>query len=257
MLPTPFISQFSASDIVESYLMAGGIGYVWIMRVFFLISVLAPFVAFVSKKVKSHYIFFSLIAVVLASITVLSILYADGLSENHSLLNVVLQTVCYVAVFSVGYRVVSVGRLGGLGGKVSIVAMAFLATIAVSLLSVGIEFQDYKFPPTGYFVVYGILGTLVIWQALAGLNRHRQPGRVDNLLSLVGSSTVWIYLWHIPVVLLQRATDLFPNFLVTWLAAMAFAMFAAFTQKAVITWLIERIRPRQDMKRLILGMFTG
>ena len=199
VLPEPYLTD---RMVLRSFLLLDeSIGYVWIIRVFLLVMLITPLVVQVSVKVKSDFVYCTIIMVLLfldqffvhLSAHLNSRLAAEVIEDY------IVYGVAYIVPFSLGVRLKDVSK------KSMILYGCFLLFVFILLClnslktghnPVGIS-AEYKFPPRPYFIVYGSLISVLLWTT------KKWWGRITNnrITSFIGQNTIWIYLWHIPFAL--------------------------------------------------------
>jgi len=155
---------FSANEIVTSFTLTSGIGYVWIMRVFFIGAMVTPVLLFISNKVKRHSIFFLLLliayalyALLLSAGKYIPIDIAQNLFEYY-----ILQGFGYSLVIALGIRLYTFR-----GNHLLIISFTFLCMFI--LLMIYHDFsstQAYKYPPTIYYLSYGLFVSFILYYIL-------------------------------------------------------------------------------------------
>ena len=193
--------------VIESYLFLDGIGYVWVIRIFLIIMLVTPLLVVLEKKVRSTLYYTLLICILL--------LVQTGIVEAGRHLSDGTFSVFYnqYLTYVVGY---SIPFMFGLRFKNiseytlqnwSIIVGGVFTSIFLYLYMHGavlIDFHDYKFPPYAYFVVYGSFISLLLWyfvNSCKSVNCNWREG------GWIGRNTIWIYLWHIPFVMLTSVVS--------------------------------------------------
>lgn len=179
-----------------------GIGYMWIMRVFLLIALVMPLL----YKLVHGRPFWVVCTAAFGLLAVQQILiYAVDLIPQTLVRFAVDKTLLYVTGYSsvaiIGLRMTSMTRA----------QMSVVIAVCVAFISVFIAFrgaynpQNYKYPPQAPYMIYGILGSVVIYMlrpVLCGVARW-------PFWAYVSVNSMWIYLWHIiPVYLIGRWMEL-------------------------------------------------
>lgn len=186
--------------VLESYLFLDGIGYVWVIRIFLIIMLVTPILVALEKNVRSTHNYMLLICVLFIVQT--GIVEAGRHLPNGFISILYNQYLTYVVGYSIPF-------LFGLRFKnleeytirnCAIIITCSVLTVCQYLYYHGavlVNFHDYKFPPYSYFVVYGSFISLILWYFINISNSMR-----CNLGNWIGRNTIWIYLWHIPFVML-------------------------------------------------------
>lgn len=81
--------------------------------------------------------------------------------------------------------------------------MFVFSVIACYLWSIHGEFilvGKYKYPPQLYYLSYAVMCISLLWIVRAKITRCLQQIRLLNVVTYIGSHTLWIYFWHIPIV---------------------------------------------------------
>lgn len=194
-------SILTTKKAVESFLLLDGIGYVWIIRVFLLIMLVTPILCKVGKLKNS----------IVALITISLILVCDftvRLLDNCTIPSIIqilikdyiIYTLAYSAPFLLGYK------LRYSNTKSSIFWTVFCSILVLTGLYIYINNIGYpisispqfKYPPQAYFIIYGMFCSVILWNS-----RNWWIKVLDcKLTRFIGQNTIWIYLWHIPLVAL-------------------------------------------------------
>lgn len=178
--------------IVGSYLLMDGIGYVWIIRVFLMVAMLTPWLVRIEVRIKSDGLFAVLLVTLAVAQEVLLASHA-GLG-NPFVRDFVYYAVGYSLLFLLGLRLQRTAcRRSWLTGC----AVLFVAVLLLVCHQNGsIWVNDYKYPPRLYFMAYGAVASVACFLAM----RSKLLRRKVSLVTFIGQNTIWIYLWHIPLI---------------------------------------------------------
>ncbi len=195
---------FDIEKIIRSYLLIDGIGYVWIMRIYFLTSLLLPLLSWLSGKVKRNVIYF------LTLIPVYFLYY--GLIELGGLLNNELASELYQCFV---IDVIGWGIIVAVGVRVKKLYKKELLLFAGLFLTTYIAFkhiydfaptQNYKYPPQIYYISYGLFVSFLLLILLE--NRFLNKIFGNKVFTYIARNSLWIYLWHIiPVYIIKYFGD--------------------------------------------------
>ncbi len=177
------------------------------------------------------------------------------LSAEYSL----FYLVPYSLLFALGLRIPKLGR--EVNYALSFFFLAIFVSIAVTLYIHTGEFvstNDYKYPPSIYYTSYAISVSIFIWLI---------SDRIQHLLSRVkllekfvlhiARNTIWIYLWHIPMVKVLDKLVPNMNILLKYVIVSSFGITVASCQIWILTrFLIPRIKSVKLAKNLRV-VFTG
>lgn len=239
-----------ADEVVGSFLLlnAHSIGYVWVIKVFLLVMLCTPVMLRLDRKLNDRQwnaaILVLLVAVELSGL-LLAHLKPGGLAVYYAYYETVQFVLAYSIPFLFGLRFRVVER------RRKQTALFLLALLmAVVLLVLYAQTGDalhlstrYKFPPRAAFILWGTLAAFILWSArrmLGILSRLR-------LIAFCGRHTLWIYLWHIPLVSLTRplGDHWLPRLVLVWCVSLA--LYAV--QISLVKW-VERRHPHPLLRYL-------
>ena len=187
--------------MVESFLLLDGIGYVWVIRVFLILAVLTPFLLIFYEKIKKNGIVLFLALILWGGIQSILCYLAQFVMNIPAFLKLVYEQYFLYMAYAIPFLL---GLHLGIRKLQSWRLYLCLALIAVIFLFLYI-FQhglpitispDYKYPPQSYYLVWGCFMSVVCWLIVRKWSRILQ----NRFLVFVGQNTIWIYLWHIPLV---------------------------------------------------------
>ena len=256
-----FLFALQADDlnfrmVLSSYFLIGGIGYVWIIRVFLLVALLAPFIYLFHKNTKSDSRYLSKLLAVFFLYEFCRyyfIPYLTGdMGEIVSL--VFFYAIPYSILFALGLRIPTINNKNNM--------MFFLV---VSILFVGIasmlayihgEFmatQQYKYPPSIYYFSYAISVSVFLWIVSSKIwkvvSRNR---KAKSLILFMAQNSIWIYLWHIPLIEFVKT-----NFFLKYLIVVSISVSITYLQVWIVTnYLIKNCssgRAKRNLKVLLTG----
>lgn len=241
--------------IVSSYLLLSGIGYVWVIRVFLLVAIVAPFIMKFHKKTSSHTRYFSILSAVIIGYELISLFTKPYLrSAGGTILeNIALYIVPYSIIFAIGLRLPELTRkqvLRLVMGSFAIFGVVGLVIFTMSGKIVPV--QAFKYPPSIYYLSYGLGTSGAVWlvsdKILATIKRI---GLILPIL-FIAQNSMWIYLWHIPMVEIIQVP-----FYLKYPLVVALASLVVFAQVRLMKQgLLPHIKNNSIRKNLNL-LFTG
>ena len=244
-----FQDILTAQTILLTFLLSG-FSYVWILKIFLLMALLSPLLTQVANRV-SNYAIAAYALLFLAVSLLLSMTGYDRLGPFLASIvrDIVIPAVSYGAVFIIGYKVLALSRrqiavcLGTFVG-------VFIAYIIFNYLRHGglDDIQDYKYPPTLYYIAYAVIMSLLIFSLL----EYIKVEKINPLIAFISSNTIWIYLWHIPIVEAFRREHVEWSVLVKYILAVSIATLLAWIQTSIVKKVTGGNR-----KSLINIVFTG
>ena len=259
-----WVEAYSQKQIAGTFALClnPSIGYVWIIRVFLIVALFTPLLIAVERKIRSGWMLYALVLSMLGIQTALaSWLYPKGVEFFGSewLMYLVkdwgLYLFGYCALFMTGLRF----RRNTLKEKAMVVGIflmiaAICAFFAVQKHGTWLSFQQYKYPPRLYFLIYGLLASALLWMTSNVWSKF-----LDNsLFTFIGRNTIWIYLWHIPFVNLVVSLDGYTAPLADWPLVGKYAFvylcaLCAFGLQYLVVRLIERRWPDNVVTRYFKG----
>lgn len=205
-------------QIAGTYLLLNepSIDYVWIIRVFLMMSIIAPPLYPLVAKMNMH-------KFILVLFLILGIQGLLVKSSNYIHIPALATFYREYFLYVIGY---SIPLMLGLRLK-NATSQELRVTVyyAIFALIAGIlvyELQTtgpivispfYKYPPHGYFILYGACVSVILWAGKPLLQNIIMPGK--TVISFIGANTMWIYLWHIPAIIVINRL-LHPDYL--WFA---------------------------------------
>lgn len=224
-----------------------GMGYIWIFKVFLLLTFITPFILKLNDAVKSSS---GWLFVVLCTILVQQLLVAvrnniPMESFAYTFVNTyVLYLLGYAPFLMMGIRMKSHWNCVR-SIKIIIPSLILLILGAIAfIISEGLPFDlsSYKYPPTSYYYIYGIGCSLLIWTCKPVINLISKL----RVAVFVGQNTNWIYLWHMPIVLLCN------TFISNWLIELLIV-----TTISVIIMVLQSNIVNRSKNEFIKNIFVG
>jgi len=241
--------------IATSYLLLSGFGDVWVLRIFLLVAIAAPFIYRYSRSQPSTPRYLATVIAVYLVYELILVFYLPLPKSVPGLVfeSLVLYLVSYAVVFAIGIRLPDLSR-GQLALMAAAVLLVFMSWIGIHWVTTGrIEpTQYFRYPPQLYYLSYAMFAAMVAWAFSGRVVGLLGKIHVMPVVRFAGQNSIWIYLWHIPLLAVIRlpfleryAVVLTGAFLVTWLQA----------------WMVRKhVLPRlQDeaMKRNVRVLLTG
>lgn len=242
-----FHDFLNIKTVLSSFLLFNGIGYVWIIRVFLIIAVLSPlFVRIVKGKSGFHATLISFLILLFSS--ALSLLDISNKMASHLFIDLIIPTLSYGAIFILGYKCLSMKKSEQLSTFI-LFTFLFISIATYAYFNKGVILgpQDFKYPPTIYFVSYSIAMTYVTLCIFTLILKDKD--KLPHFFNFISSNTIWIYLWHIPVVEYFKKTSGNDNFAIKYIIALIISIAIAYLQISIIK--------KTTKNKLIRNIFTG
>ncbi|PEI51830.1 acyltransferase family protein [Priestia aryabhattai] len=191
---------FNFKDIFMSYSMFDeGIGFIWIMRVFFLIALISPLLLKVNQKIESnkkYFLFLSVIYVVYVILQSIAFFF-------HGSLGLFFQN---FVLYGIGY-----GLIAAFGMRLKLLSKKELYIWASTFLFIFLclcwhynfnSTQHYKYPPQLYYISYGMFVSLFLY--IVFYIKPIQSFLNNKFIMFIAQNSIWLYFWHIIFVYLLK-----------------------------------------------------
>lgn len=188
-----------ARDIAMQITLTGGtdIG-IWIIRIFFTMAIIAPFIFRLNSNIKKNITFYVL-AVCSWLVYEISVQQAKEFLPHKAyvlLQLIIFFTYSYGLILMLGMRLPSMSPYM-IKKEIVIFGTIFAVFILFNLFkhSLLLPTQQFKYPPLLYYVSYAISASLLIFYLTTYTNTFNLVKK-NRLVLFIGKSTMWIYLWH-------------------------------------------------------------
>lgn len=184
---------FSLKKLLTSYSLIWGIGYIWIIRVFFIIAILSPILYWLAKNTKRFLAQIGLVGVFL--------LLQKGLNTELTELSGTSKSIFeqYGAV-SFGYLLAALVGMWAVWQSKKENFLLFVCFLALFLFTANNQnlpsIEDNKYPPTIYFISYGLAGSLALFW-LASNQVIKQLLQKIPRVYWVSQHSLELYYWHL------------------------------------------------------------
>lgn len=246
--PEGFLDLLSLK-IVASTFMLNGFGYVWVIRVFLIIAILSPLYVYMVEKANGYNTSLIALTMLLCGVVASTIKYEnESKLIAHLFYDVIIPAISYGAVFIIGYKFINFKE----NEKIflfSLFTLSLLLYISYNFMVHNTIYgpQKYKYPPTLYYISYSMIMIMV---ANYILNVVLYKKQLPTIILKISSNTIWIYLWHIPVVEFFHRYNTEFSFIMKYVLAVCIST----TITIVQTSLINKFLPNS---KLIKNIFTG
>lgn len=197
-------THYDVETVLRTFLLLDGIGYVWIIRVFLLLMLLTPFLCRLLRgNCKRGCIL--LIGAFL--------LYSWFMSRYcEHLPRIVKSYIPYMVGYAFVFSSALMFAMANLRWRTIQLLLWVVVTIGAIWVNGGFNPYSSKYPPYGLFIAYGISCSAALFmfckliagcreKIVAVCNTPPRNGRVfcESFTVYISSHTIWIYLWHIPM----------------------------------------------------------
>ncbi|PPC74854.1 acyltransferase [Pokkaliibacter plantistimulans] len=246
----------NAKTVLTSYGLVSGIGYVWIIRVFIMVALIAPFFYHMHREIKSNVNYFSCIALLFFMFEIFRYFTLPYINEGlFKVVSLVTHfAIPYALVFALGLRLYSLSQRGLIVLLIVNLLIFMITACYLFFVSGGIvPTQQFKYPPSYYYFSYAIfvgLGMFLISSSLANVLKNL---RLIDLVRFIAKNSIWIYLWHIPLVMFISINGFSIKYVVVYLGALIVTFVQVMCVKLVI---VPRCKT-QSFKNNICSILTG
>ena len=249
----------STVDVIESYLMTGGPLGVWIIRIFFFMSLLTPIMMRVAQKDSKLLLLLVIIAIMLVGNEIVSQYFKELPRPRTIPVRLVfiflLYNCSYGLVLFFGMIWNKLNRNGQyLFTFACLTCFLFLAAYYLYASGEFVWTQEYKNPPMMYYLSFALLIISLLFIS-KGTKLVKSLSKF-KFITFVGSHTLWIYLWHW---LFLYYCDQFLPSIDQWIYKFLFL----FTGATIVTLLQVRIFRKlaplisPDYRGVLAKMFIG
>ncbi|SCX94311.1 Fucose 4-O-acetylase [Nonlabens sp. Hel1_33_55] len=250
--------KISNREIVTSYAFLSGIGYVWIIRVFLMVALIAPFLYIIERRIKGNKVFFLFLILIFLSYEFLvyfSYAYFVDQGNLNVLGSIIFCIKPYSIIYLLGMRLIKFSQKGIKSLFIFFLILFLILGVCLYIINQElIPTQDFKYPISTYYLSYALMFSLFlfyiaddIWKLLNEFQK--------KLVVFISMNSIWTYLWHIPLIFLIGKIDL--HFLIEY----AIVVIAAFSIVYAQVFVIDRIMvPRiknKKVAKVFRGLFTG
>lgn len=234
--------------VITSYLLINGIGYVWIIKVFILVAMISPLIFKLHTGITSHKKYFfvlALVFIIYEFIRYLSLPYIQN-GTGKAISNITHYIVPYGVVFAVGLRMPILKNVQI--KYLSIVSFLLFSISALALYFIYdqlIATQNYKYPPSIYYFSYALFVSCTLWLYSEKIDTIFKKIKIEKVVTFMAHNSIWIYLWHIPIVKYFNA-----HFLIKYIIVISLATILTFIQ----VHLVKKINTRLSSESLKINM---
>lgn len=234
-------------EIIHNFTLTTG-WYVWIIRVFLIIAFVAPFFCKLTTRLSLRWFW-------LFFVSVLFLYEFIAKLFDNSAYYYLTMCIPYMMLFSYGIISERMSKRNLL--SVACISLIVFIVFAVYYFVSTREFQPTqicKYPPQLYYTSYALVITSLLWAYRKQILRGLDAIKLSKTMSFIGSHTLWIYFWHVIVLLIigQRIS----NYVVLITVVLLVAIIIDWIQVRFINLLIMRVNNERINKNLSI-IFLG
>lgn len=183
---------FTRDIIVTSYTLESGIGYVWIIRVFFIISILSPIIYFIAKK-SNNIVKTTIFLIVFLIIQTIFCNVSNGMMDGtkESIQNYIVIPFGYCIAVFIGMKASEQDLKKNI--QLSVIVTAFFVLTGFSV-NFG-QLQIFKYPPSAYYLTYGIGMSMILYTILSFKKIEIKISKM-KFLTWFSRYSLELYYWH-------------------------------------------------------------
>lgn len=158
---------------------------------------------------------------------------------NEWLINVI----SYSILFILGLRMRSLEEKASLKMMLALFTI-FIVSMFVYLYVKGLPITitpNYKYPPHSYYILYGMFMCSFLWTGRMLIRKCLNC----SLTKMIGQNTVWIYLYHIPLLYAPLPFNWFVKYIIVY--GISFSLFCVNNQ------IYKRYKRKYDFVKYIVG----
>lgn len=241
--------------IATSYTLISGIGYVWVIRVFLMVALLAPFLHSFISKVNSNLHYYISLALIYFGYELLLYLTKPYLESAAGQL--ILQTffyfIPYSIIFAMGLRFIELSQK-------QVIIMAVVSCLVFSIFA-GCLFEQtgkfnqtqlFKYPPSLYYLTYALTASSVLWLMAEKIVKISRWLKIIKPILFVAQNSIWVYLWHIPLIEIVQLPYYF-KYLVVFFSAAVITFVQVYLVRNLLIPKVSNIGIKKDLNMLLTG----
>lgn len=235
------------SEMIHNFTFITG-WYVWIIRVFLIIAILSPLVFKATKEMNAK-TFLILLPILFIGYEILS-----GVSSSEWFYYLTM-AIPYVLFFAFGSMTDKMTNKHYL--IVTVVSAFVYVVFAWYYYKNTGSYQTThvcKYPPKLYYTTYALAVVCILWVFRERIALLIEKIRMSKLFCFIGSHTLWIYFWHIIILLFLNKKIVNPALLFSMV--LVFAIILEFIQIKIINRIINSSKNESIKKNLSL-IFLG
>ena len=209
------VDFFSAKTILRTFILLDGIGYVWIIRIFFTIALISPALDIINNHASK---FYQKILLILFGLLIQYALCSYGPIENVLYREMIGNTFGYMILALLGMIIIAQSLIQNF-----IIAALGLFLFIITGIGNGFELIYLnKYPPNIYFFGYGIMVSVGLFIILTLLNVNSM--KIPMSVKFLSVHSMSIYYWHIPLIIFISTINLGANWLIIYLLVLSISM---------------------------------
>jgi hypothetical protein len=239
---------FNLKKILGSYTFMDGIGFVWVFKIYLMLALITPIAIHLNKRIDSDRFYFFLLILFYIIYELINYIVSPYLvgTINTVFNSIVFILIPYSLVYFYAFRM---NRLKSnhllILSLTSLVIFLSMAFIKYQDTGWFVSTQDFKYPPTIYYLSYAFFAINIIFIVVNKINLEKT--NVKYALVWLSSNSLWVYLWHIMAFYIWKFLLQNPNgdlliFLLKTIFLFAFGIFLTILQNRFVSILSKKNR---------------
>ena len=193
-----FEFPFSNEKVIESFLFMGGIGFVWVFKIYIILSLITPLAVYLHDKVNNNLKYLSSLLLLYIGYEIAVYLITPLLTGVYSTVfnSIIFIAIPYTILFLYAFNLPSLKKVSiYFVSMSSLIIFIVLAYLKYTEAGHFVHTQLYKYPPTLYYLSYAFFAVNVIYLILRNIKISNDL--TNSIVIWLSSNSLWIYLWHI------------------------------------------------------------
>lgn len=182
--------KYSFRDYIESFTFTGGIDYIWIIRVYFLLAIVSPLI---TKTAESRILKNFPMLCAAGMLAAVELLYFAGGFIHNTTMQKLFQN---LFIYTLGYSIVEIiacyVKTNAYRKMSVIVSLVF---IIVWMMCEFASPQTMKYPPRMLYILYGLC--ISLWLYSFAERDVQYPSWIQCIFKWFSKHSLWICFWHI------------------------------------------------------------
>ncbi|WP_289053716.1 acyltransferase family protein [uncultured Pseudoalteromonas sp.] len=200
LVMSPFFEDFpfTSYEVITSYFLFDGIGFVWVFKIYLFLAFVTPLAIKLNRQVEKNSTYLIILLIVYFMYELLVVFLREIAGDAQSILinKFLFIIIPYSLLFFYGYRLEKISNKAVFYFSLfSLFIFIYLLISKYIELGEFVPTQDFKYPPTLYYFSYAFFCINTIYLIFV---RHLNAGfYISKWVVWLSSNSLWIYLWHI------------------------------------------------------------
>ncbi|ETJ48373.1 acyltransferase family protein [Pseudoalteromonas agarivorans] len=189
---------FPNEIVIESFLFMGGIGFVWVFKIYIILSLITPLAVYLNDKVNNNLKYLSSLLFLYIVYEIAVYLITPLLTGVYSTVfnSIIFITLPYTILFLYAFNLPSLKKASVVYISMSsLIVFIVLAYLKYTEAGHFVHTQLYKYPPTLYYLSYAFFAVNAIYLTLTNIKVSNDFTK--SIVIWLSSNSLWVYLWHI------------------------------------------------------------